>query len=131
MMYSASTSTAPATISREFQETPCFPASPELHPWISRRLEVATMYHPRSNRRGQDGCPSPAHLYPSSPPTSPHCPPYPPTHLPRTRGAAGQLTLLIRRGGETRRGRGNQPGRRGRRGSSTRAEEELVQRKIS
>ena len=31
--------------------------------------------------------------------------------------------------GETRRGRGSQPGRRGRRGSSTRAEEETVQEK--
>ena len=58
----------------------------------------------------------------------------PPTHLPivpRTSGAAGQLTLLIRGRGKTRRGRGSQPGRRGRRGSSTRAEEEAVQRKTS
>ena len=50
--------------------------------------------------------------------------PPPPTHLPRTSGAAGQLTLLIRR-----RGRGG--GGRGGRGSCTRAEEEVVQRKIS
>ena len=129
-MYSASTSTAPTTISREFQEPPCFPASPEYHPWISRRLEVATMPHPRSNRRGQDGCPSSAHLHPSYPPTPPQCPPYPPTYPPRTSGAARQLTHLIRRGeGETRRGRGDQPGRRGRRNSTT-AEEEAVQRKI-
>ena len=60
--------------------------------------------------------------------------PPPPHPLPRTRerGAAGQLTLLIRKGGgRDWRGRGDQPGRRGRRGSSTRAEEESVQRKTS
>ena len=62
-------------------------------------------------------------------PLPPSALPTPPTYLPRTSGAAGQLTLLIRRGGKTRRGRGDQPGRRGRRGSSTRAEEEAVQEK--
>ena len=55
-----------------------FPASPEYHPWISRRLEVATMPHPRSSRRGQDGCPSSAHPHP--PPTAPQHPPPPLTY---------------------------------------------------
>ena len=105
VMYSAPANTTPA----DFPQVPghaVFSRLPRAHPWISRRLEVATMYPPRSNRRGQDGCPSPAHLYPPTsphyPPTYPHCPPYPPPPTypgPGGRGAAGQLTLLIRRGG--------------------------------
>ena len=67
-----------------------------------------------------------------TPPPHPHLQPpsSPPTHLPRTSGAASQLTLLIRRRGRGE-GGGQQPGEGGKRGSSTRAEEEAVQRKIS
>ena len=124
LMYSASTSAAPTTVSREFQETPCFPPHQKYNPWISRRLEVATMPHPRSSRRGQDGCPSSAHLHPS-------LPSHPPTHSTQDQWGSWPVDPSDKGEGETRRGRGSQPGRRGRRGSSTRAEEEAVQRKTS
>ena len=58
-------SPATTTISRQFPETPCFPALPEFDPRNSCHLKVATMPYPRSGRRGQDGCPSSAHPYPS------------------------------------------------------------------
>ena len=57
----------------------------------------------------------------------------PPPHLP-TQDQWGSRPVDPsdkEEGGRTRRGRGDQPGRRGRRGSSTTAEEEAVQRKIS
>ena len=104
-----------------------FPPCPECNPWISRHLEVATMPYPRSSRREQDGCPRSAHPHPSPPPPPP-APLIPPTHLPRTSGAASHLTLLIRQRG---RGGGEQPGEGGKRGGSTSAEEEAVQKKIS
>ena len=103
-MYSASASTTPTDFPRVPGDA-MFSRLPRVSPmdFPPARSGDNVPPPPRSNRRGQDGCPSPAHLYPSSPPTSPHCPPYPPTHLPRTSGAAGQLTLLIK-------GRGRQGG---------------------
>ena len=58
---------------------------------------------------------------PLSPPTPPPTYPGPVGSRPVDPSDKGE--------GETRRGRGSQPGRRGRRGSSTRAEEERVQDK--
>ena len=105
LMYSTSTCAAPTTISREFQEPPCFPASPEYHPWISRHLEVATMPHPRSNRRGQDGCPSSAHLQPSYPPTPP-VPSLPPPIPTQDQWGSRPVDPPDKEGGEDQEGEG-------------------------
>ena len=67
---------------------------------------------------------------PLSPPTPPPVPSLPPPPHPPTQDQWGSRPVdpSDKGEGETRRGRGSQPGRRG---SSTRAEEEAVQRKTS
>ena len=88
-MYSAPANTTPTDFPR-VQETLCFPAFPEFHPWISRRLEVATMYPPEVTGEGKMAAqaqliytlPPPPITLPPPPIALPTCPP--PTHLHRT-----------------------------------------------
>ena len=107
MMYSAPANTTPTDFPR-VQETLCFPAFPEFHPWISCRLEVATMYPPEVTGEGKMAAQAQLISTPLPLPPPPIALPTPPPTYPGPggRGAAGQLTLLIRRGGDRLEGEG-------------------------